>query len=193
MNIGQTNSLSSIPHSAWIYLFQGLFHCWKHPSNSVTGLCKSCCFVLSWAISTSSHHLTFSAFLIQGGRVTMFVKKLSSGAAHWTKSWGYRHVMSICSAVSSRGTNYCWHTSFMPKPLVEMPLFEPKEIHSSSATSLMISIKGKVPLWARSALQPYRLIVLWPPKQFLHSSLEALHTKRRERPQLAKEGTIDGI
>jgi hypothetical protein len=36
--------------------------------------------------------------------------------------------------------------------------------------------KGEVPLWGRSALQPYRLIVLWPPKEFLHSSLEALHT-----------------
>jgi hypothetical protein len=53
--------------------------------------------------------------------------------------------------------------------------------------------KGKVPLWGRSALQPYRLIALWPPKEFLHSSLEALHTKRPQRPQLAKEGTIGGI
>ena len=28
------------------------------------------------------------------------------------------------------------------------------------------------------------------PNEFLHSSPEALHTKRRERPLLAKEGTI---
>jgi hypothetical protein len=54
-------------------------------------------------------------------------------------------------------------------------------------------VKGKVPLWGRSALQPYRLIVLWPPKEFLHSSLEALHTKRQGWPQLAKEGTIDRL
>jgi hypothetical protein len=31
------------------------------------------------------------------------------------------------------------------------------------------------------------------PKEFLHSSLEALHTKLRQRPQLAKEGNIGGI
>jgi hypothetical protein len=54
-------------------------------------------------------------------------------------------------------------------------------------------VKVKFRCWAVSALQPYRLIVLWPPKEFLHSSLEALHTKWQERPQLAKEGTIDGI
>jgi hypothetical protein len=37
------------------------------------------------------------------------------------------------------------------------------------------------------------LLYSWPPKEFLHSSLEALHTKQREWPQLAKKGTIDGI
>jgi hypothetical protein len=30
---------------------------------------------------------------------------------------------------------------------------------------------------------------LTPPIEFRHSSLEALHTKRRERPLLAKDGT----
>jgi hypothetical protein len=56
-----------------------------------------------------------------------------------------------------------------------------------------VKCKGKVPLLG--LLQHYSLwlIVLLTPKEFLHSSLEALHTKRRERPQLAKEGTIDGI
>jgi hypothetical protein len=54
--------------------------------------------------------------------------------------------------------------------------------------------KGKVPLCGLySALKPYRLIVLLTPKEFLHSSLEALHAKQRERPQLAKERTIVGI
>jgi hypothetical protein len=52
--------------------------------------------------------------------------------------------------------------------------------------------KGKVPRWGPSALQPSAYCTL-NPNEFLHSSLEALHTKRRERPQLAKEGTIDGI
>jgi hypothetical protein len=46
MNIGQTNPLSSMPHSACVNLFQGLFHCWKHFLNSVMGLCKSCCITL---------------------------------------------------------------------------------------------------------------------------------------------------
>lgn len=46
MNIGQTNPLSSMPHSSRIHLFQGIFHCWKHLLNSVMGLCKSCCVVL---------------------------------------------------------------------------------------------------------------------------------------------------
>jgi hypothetical protein len=44
-----------------------------------------------------------------------------------------------------------------------------------------------------SALKPYGLLYSWPLKEFLHSSLEALHAKWREQPQLAKEGTIDGI
>jgi hypothetical protein len=52
--------------------------------------------------------------------------------------------------------------------------------------------KGKVPRWGLSALQPSAYCTLTP-KEFLLSSLEALHTKRRERPQIAKEGTIDGI
>jgi hypothetical protein len=53
--------------------------------------------------------------------------------------------------------------------------------------------KGKVPhleSFSTSAVTAYFTVT---PKEFLHSSLEALHTTRRERPQLAKEGTIDGI
>ena len=46
MNIRQTNPLSSMPHSAWINLFRGIFHCWKHLVNSVMGLFKSCCIML---------------------------------------------------------------------------------------------------------------------------------------------------
>jgi hypothetical protein len=52
--------------------------------------------------------------------------------------------------------------------------------------------KGKVLRWGRSALQPSAYCTLTP-KEFLNSSPEALHTKRRQRPQLAKEGIIDGI
>jgi hypothetical protein len=55
-----------------------------------------------------------------------------------------------------------------------------------------MKVKGKVPRWGPSALQPMAYCTLTP-KEFLHSSLEALHIKRCERPQLAKEGTIDGI
>jgi hypothetical protein len=43
--------------------------------------------------------------------------------------------------------------------------------------------------WGLSALQPWGLIVLSPAMEFRHSSPEALHTKRRERPLLAKDGT----
>jgi hypothetical protein len=39
----------------------------------------------------------------------------------------------------------------------------------------------------------YGLLYSWPLKEFLHSSLEALQTSGVQRPQLAKEGTIDGI
>jgi hypothetical protein len=47
----------------------------------------------------------------------------------------------------------------------------------------------KVPHWGTSAPQPKAYCVLTP-KEFLHSSLEALHTERYAAPQLAKEGTM---
>jgi hypothetical protein len=72
MKIGQSNSLSSITHSAWIHLLQGLFHFWKYLSNYVIGLCKSFCVVLGWVVSTSLDLLTFSAFLIQGECYSVF-------------------------------------------------------------------------------------------------------------------------
>jgi hypothetical protein len=49
--------------------------------------------------------------------------------------------------------------------------------------------KGKVPHWGTSAPQPKAYCALTP-KEFLHSSLEALHTERYAAPQLAKEGTM---
>jgi hypothetical protein len=44
-------------------------------------------------------------------------------------------------------------------------------------------VKGKVLHWGTSAF------CALTPKEFLHSSLEALHTERYTAPQLAKEGT----
>jgi hypothetical protein len=49
--------------------------------------------------------------------------------------------------------------------------------------------KGKVPHWGTSAPQPKAYCALTL-KEFLHSSLEALHTERYATPQLAKEGTM---
>jgi hypothetical protein len=49
--------------------------------------------------------------------------------------------------------------------------------------------KGKVPHWGTSALQPKAYCALTP-KEFLHSSLEALHSERNAAPQLAKKGTM---
>ena len=54
MNIGQINPISSMPRCAWIKLFQGIFHCWKHLLNSVMGLCKSCCIVLNVHCSSAT-------------------------------------------------------------------------------------------------------------------------------------------
>jgi hypothetical protein len=58
-----------------------------------------------------------------------------------------------------------------------------------------VGIKVKVKfrcaaLFSTEALAAYCTLT---PKEFLHSSLQALHAKRRQRPQLAKEGTIVGI
>jgi hypothetical protein len=94
--------------------------------------------------------------------------------ANARKSWRHRRV-STATVVTSRRHDVTMY------------------LHCLLRNSRIFWVKGKVPLWGRPALQPYRLIVHWPPKEFLHSSLEALHTKRRERHQLAKEGTIDGI
>jgi hypothetical protein len=50
-------------------------------------------------------------------------------------------------------------------------------------------VKGKVLHWGTSAPQPKTYCAVTP-KEFLHSSLEALHTERYAAPQLAKEGTM---
>jgi hypothetical protein len=64
----------------------------------------------------------------------------------------------------------------------------------SSLQQVTIKVKVKSAVGVFTALQPYRLIVLLTPlKEFLHSSLEALHTSGIQRPQLAKEGTMNGI
>jgi hypothetical protein len=44
-----------------------------------------------------------------------------------------------------------------------------------------------VGLYDTAAMQAY--CILTPPNEFLHSNPEALHTKRRERPLLAKDET----
>jgi hypothetical protein len=64
---------------------------------------------------------------------------------------------------------------------------------ASYVTGTVIEVNGKVCGWGLYSTEALWLIVLLTPKEFLHSSLKALHAKRRERPQLAKEGTIDGI
>jgi hypothetical protein len=45
--------------------------------------------------------------------------------------------------------------------------------------------KGKDPHWGTSAPQP-KAYCAFTPKEFLYSSLEALHTERYAAPQLAK-------
>jgi hypothetical protein len=54
---------------------------------------------------------------------------------------------------------------------------------------MKVKVKGKVPNWGTSALQP-KAYCAFTPKELLHSSLEALHTERYAAPQLAKEGTM---
>jgi hypothetical protein len=49
--------------------------------------------------------------------------------------------------------------------------------------------KGKVRLWVFQHLCLEGVLYSYP-NEFLHSSPEALHTKRRERPLSVKEGTI---
>jgi hypothetical protein len=44
-----------------------------------------------------------------------------------------------------------------------------------------------VGLYDTAAMQAY--CILTPPNEFNHSTPEALHTKRRERPLLSKDGT----
>jgi hypothetical protein len=56
-------------------------------------------------------------------------------------------------------------------------------------TTLSGKGKGKVPHWGTSAPQPKAYCDLTP-KEFLHSSLEALHTERYAATHLAKEGTM---
>jgi hypothetical protein len=53
--------------------------------------------------------------------------------------------------------------------------------------------KGKVKFrgGAFNSTTAYGLLYSWPLIEFLHSSLEALHTSGVQRPKLAKEGTID--
>jgi hypothetical protein len=58
---------------------------------------------------------------------------------------------------------------------------------------IKVKVKVKLRCGALFSTEALWLIVLLTPKEFLHSSLEALHAKRRERPLLAKEGTIVGI
>jgi hypothetical protein len=51
--------------------------------------------------------------------------------------------------------------------------------------------KGKVRKWGPFRHVSHMAFCTLTPKDFLHSSLEALHAERRQRPQLAKEGTMN--
>jgi hypothetical protein len=55
--------------------------------------------------------------------------------------------------------------------------------------SLLYKGKGKVRLWVFQHLCLEGVLYSYP-NEFLHSSPEPLHTKRRERPLSVKEGTI---
>jgi hypothetical protein len=69
------------------------------------------------------------------------------------------------------------------------PVTHRRSVIISEKTESSAVKKGKVPHWGTSALQPKTYCALTP-KEFLHSSLEALHTERYAAPQLAKEGTM---
>jgi hypothetical protein len=69
-----------------------------------------------------------------------------------------------------------------------MCLCGPNSRHSLEA-AVALKVKGKVPRWGTSAPQPKAYCALTP-KEFLLSSLEALHTEQYAAPQLAKEGTM---
>jgi hypothetical protein len=60
-------------------------------------------------------------------------------------------------------------------------------------SNYVIMVKGKVRGWGLYSTTAYGWLYSRPLKEFLHSSLEALHASGVQRPQLAKEGTIDGI
>jgi hypothetical protein len=67
------------------------------------------------------------------------------------------------------------------------------EVTTSQSVSLgvesRLGLKVKGHLWVLQHLCLEGVLYSYP-NEFLHSSPEALHTKRRERPLLAKEGTI---
>jgi hypothetical protein len=60
------------------------------------------------------------------------------------------------------------------------------------STRILLGVKGKKVMFHIEALQHRSLkaYCALTPKEFLHSSLEALHTERYAAPQLAKEGTM---
>jgi hypothetical protein len=58
---------------------------------------------------------------------------------------------------------------------------------------MYVKVKVKSAVGAFYSTTAYGLLYSWPLKEFLHSSLEALHTSGVQRPQLVKEGTIEGM
>jgi hypothetical protein len=67
---------------------------------------------------------------------------------------------------------------------------EPKMCKQGAANKRKhVKGKGKVRLWVFQHLCLEGVLYTYP-NEFLHSSPEALHTKRRERPLSVKEGTI---
>jgi hypothetical protein len=57
---------SKYAHSLWIHIFHGLFHCWKHQSDSVLGTSYSWSVTLSLIVSSFPNLLPFKVFLIRG-------------------------------------------------------------------------------------------------------------------------------
>jgi hypothetical protein len=66
-----------------------------------------------------------------------------------------------------------------------LPYMESKSLPSCS--KVKVKVKFRIGALKHRSLKAYCAIT---PKEFLHSSLEALHTERYAAPQLAKEGTM---
>jgi hypothetical protein len=75
--------------------------------------------------------------------------------------------------------------SQLPECMISRPM------SSTSSSSSAAALKGKVRKWGPFRHFSHMAFCTLTPKEFLHSSLEALQAERRQRPQLAKEGTMN--